>query len=161
MVCYIVSRLYPTQIVINKIWSQVFLTVMPTIFTVVYQESLGISGLHYIAMGLGLTGASQINARMLDRIYIHFKNKNNGVGEPEFRLRTLQCIYYFCMSFFWNTSFSEIASVFVGAVLLPIGLFISGWAAQAHVHWAVTDLVSWLYHVVYAALNGLLREFYL
>lgn len=100
MVCYIVSRLYPTQIVINKIWSQVFLTVMPTIFTVVYQESLGISGLHYIAMGLGLTGASQINARMLDRIYIHFKNKNNGVGEPEFRLRTLQCIYYFCMSFF-------------------------------------------------------------
>ena len=94
MVCYIVSCLSPTLIVIYKIWSQVFLTIMPTIFTAVYQESLGISGLHYVALGLGLTGASQINARMLDRIYIHFKNKNNGVGEPEFRLRTLQCTYY-------------------------------------------------------------------
>jgi hypothetical protein len=68
---------------------------MPIIFTVVYQESLGISGLHYIAMGLGLTLASQINARMLDRIYVYFKNKNNGVGEPEFRLRTFQSTYLY------------------------------------------------------------------
>ncbi|KAF8333792.1 MFS polyamine transporter [Amanita rubescens] len=95
-----------------------FLTSMPNIFMGVYHESLGISGLHYIALGIGLTLASQINARMLDKIYIYFKNRNGGVGEPEFRL----------------------PSTIVGAVLLPIGLFISGWAAQAHVHWAVTDL---------------------
>lgn len=60
---------------------------MPNIFTDVYHESLGISGLHYIALGIGLTLASQINARMLDKIYVHFKNRNGGVGEPEFRLR--------------------------------------------------------------------------
>ncbi|KAF8329257.1 MFS polyamine transporter [Amanita rubescens] len=95
-----------------------FLTSMPSIFSNVYKESVGIGGLHYISMGLGLTLVSQINARMLDRIYIYFKNKNGGVGEPEFRL----------------------PSTFFGAALLPIGLLISGWAAQAGVHWAVTDL---------------------
>lgn len=65
----------------------VFLTTIPTIFANIYHEAPGIAGLHYIALGIGLSAASQINARLLDRIYIHFKNKNGGVGEPEFRLR--------------------------------------------------------------------------
>ena len=62
---------------------------MPTIFADIYNEGPGISGLHYIALGIALSAASQINARVLDPIYIHFKNKNGGVGEPEFRLREL------------------------------------------------------------------------
>ena len=62
---------------------------MPEIFAVVYNESPGIAGLHYIALGVGLSLASQLNARFLDRIYIYYKNKNGGVGEPEFRLREL------------------------------------------------------------------------
>ncbi len=65
---------------------------MPSIFLDVYKQSAGIGGLHYISMGLGLTVVSQINARMLDRIYIYFKNKNGGVGEPEFRLRTFYAL---------------------------------------------------------------------
>ena len=65
----------------------VFLTTMPGIFSKIYHEDVGIGGLHYIALGIGLTIASQINGRTMDRIYIHFKNKNGGVGEPEFRLR--------------------------------------------------------------------------
>ena len=67
----------------------VFLTVIPNIFTNIYNEKPGIVGLHYIAVGVGLTTASQVNSRLLDRIYIHFKNKKGGVGEPEFRLREL------------------------------------------------------------------------
>ena len=63
---------------------------MPNIFSNVYNESTGIAGLHYIALGIGLTAACQLNARLLDRIYIRLKNKNNGVGEPEYRLRELQ-----------------------------------------------------------------------
>ena len=63
------------------------LTTVPQIYTDVYHESVGIGGLHYIALGAGLSIASQVNARMLDRIYIHYKKKNNGVGKPEFRLR--------------------------------------------------------------------------
>ena len=67
----------------------VFLTVMPNIFVDIYKESLGIAGLHYFALGVGLIIACQINARLLDRIYIHYKNKKGGVGQPEYRLREL------------------------------------------------------------------------
>ena len=65
---------------------------MPTIFSSIYHERIGIAGLHYIALGIGLSLASQVNARFMDRIYIHFKNKNGGVGEPEFRLR--ECVSF-------------------------------------------------------------------
>ena len=68
----------------------VFLTVMPDIFSDIYNEAPGIAGLHYIALGVGLTSASQLNARFLDRIYVYYKNKKGGVGEPEFRLRELK-----------------------------------------------------------------------
>lgn len=66
-----------------------FLTTIPGIFEGVYGEEVGIAGLHYFALGVGLTGASQINARVMDKIYVHFKNKNGGKGRPEYRLRAL------------------------------------------------------------------------
>jgi hypothetical protein len=60
---------------------------MPSIFQGEYQQPAGIAGLHYIALGIGLSGASQINARTMDKVYVHLKNKNGGVERPEFRLR--------------------------------------------------------------------------
>ncbi|EIW85967.1 MFS polyamine transporter [Coniophora puteana RWD-64-598 SS2] len=95
-----------------------FLTTMPDIFGTLYNESPGIAGLNYIALGVGLTGASQLNARTLDRIYIYYKNKNGGVGRPEFRL----------------------PSMAIGTVILPIGLLIAGWTAQYKVHWIAPDI---------------------
>ncbi|KAF8178937.1 MFS polyamine transporter [Pholiota molesta] len=95
-----------------------FLTTMPSIFRDIYHEGVGIGGLHYIALGLGLGLSSQINARFMDRIYIHFKMKNGGVGEPEFRL----------------------PSMFPGTFLLPFGIFLAGWSAQRGWHWVVTDI---------------------
>jgi len=68
---------------------------MPAIFANIYHEPSGIAGLHYLALGIGLTLASQINARFLDRTYIYFKNKNGGVGEPEFRLREFFIFFLF------------------------------------------------------------------
>lgn len=65
----------------------VYLNTIPSIYEGVYRESTGIAGLHYLAFGIGLTGASQLNARFMDKIYVHFKNKNGGKGRPEFRLR--------------------------------------------------------------------------
>lgn len=62
---------------------------MPAIFSNVYHEAPGIGGLNYIALGLGLGIFSQLNARYMDKIYVYLKNKNNGVGEPEFRVREL------------------------------------------------------------------------
>lgn len=72
-----------------------FLTTIPGIFTGVYGEEVGISGLNYIASGIGMTMAAQINARLMDKIYVYFKNKNCGKGEPEFRLRALCRSYTF------------------------------------------------------------------
>ena len=65
----------------------VFLTTIPSIFEGVYRERVGLAGLNYIALGVGLTGASQINARLMDKIYIYFTKKNGGEGRPEYRLR--------------------------------------------------------------------------
>jgi len=94
------------------------LTVMPDIFANVYHEQVGIAGLHYISLGVGLTIASQINAYYLDKLYIYLKDRNNGVGEPEFRL----------------------PCVMPGTILLPIGLLMVGWGAQEHVFWLVPDI---------------------
>ncbi|KAF8430462.1 MFS polyamine transporter [Boletus edulis BED1] len=95
-----------------------FLTTIPSIFEGVYEQPVGIAGLHYIALGVGLTGASQLNAGTMDKIYVHLKSKNGGVGKPEFRL----------------------PSMFVGTVLLPIGLLITGWTVEAHAHWIAPDI---------------------
>ena len=67
----------------------VFLTTIPTIFQETYRQPVGIAGLHYFALGVGLSGASQLNARMLDKVYKYFTAKNGGVGRPEYRLRAL------------------------------------------------------------------------
>ncbi|KAF9030998.1 MFS polyamine transporter [Hymenopellis radicata] len=95
-----------------------YLTTIPTIFRDVYHQSTGIAGLHYFALGIGLTCASQVNARVMDKVYVHFKNKNGGIGEPEFR----------------------VPSMVPGSIILPVGLLITGWCAEKGVHWAVTDI---------------------
>ncbi|KAG1731355.1 uncharacterized protein EDB91DRAFT_1154718 [Suillus paluster] len=66
----------------------------------------------------GLMVAAQVNARTLDKVYVYFKNKNGGVGKPEFRL----------------------LAMFPGTLLLPIGCLIAGWTAQAHTHWIFPDI---------------------
>ncbi|KAF4594382.1 hypothetical protein EYR40_009186 [Pleurotus pulmonarius] len=95
-----------------------FLTTMPLVFEGTYHQRPGIAGLHYIAIGVGLTGASQFNARAMDRIYAYLTKKNGDNGRPEYRL----------------------PSMVPGTLLLPAGLLINGWAAQNHVHWIVPDI---------------------
>ncbi|KAM5544558.1 hypothetical protein V8D89_001456 [Ganoderma adspersum] len=95
-----------------------FLTTMPTIFGDIYHQPVGIAGLHYLALGVGLTGASQINARMLDRMYRYFMEKNGGEGKPEYRL----------------------PSMIPGTFMLPIGLLITGWTARSDIPWIAPDI---------------------
>lgn len=78
-------------------WSSVFLTNMSLIFVGIYHEKSGIAGLNYIALGIGLTLAAQVNARFMDRIYVYYKKKNNSLGEPEFRLRTFPIETFFAL----------------------------------------------------------------
>lgn len=112
----------PTQLHagLELITLPVFLTTIPTIFADIYHEGPGIAGLHYIALGIGLTLSAQVNARALDYVYKHFKARNNGHGEPEFRL----------------------PSMIPGTIVTPFGLLLAGWSAQNHLHWIATDIVS-------------------
>ncbi|KAH9945465.1 MFS polyamine transporter [Epithele typhae] len=96
----------------------IFLTTMPSIFEGTYHQDVGIAGLHYFALGVGLSGASQINARTLDKVYRYLKDRNGGVGRPEFRLPPMV----------------------PGSLLLPIGLLITGWTARADVPWIAPDI---------------------
>ncbi|KAG2123908.1 MFS polyamine transporter [Suillus cothurnatus] len=95
-----------------------FLTTMPSIFQGIYQQPVGIAGLHYIALGIGLSAASQLNARTMDKIYIYLTNKYGGVAKPEFRL----------------------PAMVPGSLLLPIGCLIVGWTSQAHTYWIAPDI---------------------
>ncbi|KAH7884066.1 MFS polyamine transporter [Phlebopus sp. FC_14] len=95
-----------------------FLVTIPGMFEGVYKQPVGIAGLNYIALGVGLSGASQLNARSLDKVYVRLKNKNGGVGKPEFRL----------------------PSMFPATILLPVGLFISGWTVQPNIPWIAPDI---------------------
>jgi hypothetical protein len=80
----------PTELLIPSCMPShvsVFLTTIDSTFQDVYHERVGISGLNYLALGVGLTIPSQINARLMDRVYTVLKARNGGVGRPEFRLR--------------------------------------------------------------------------
>ncbi|OJJ70025.1 hypothetical protein ASPBRDRAFT_76652 [Aspergillus brasiliensis CBS 101740] len=88
-----------------------------------YNESTGIGGLNYISLGLGFWLGSQICAPLNDRIYRRLKGQNSGNGKPEFRVPLL----------------------FVGAFLIPAGLFIYGWTAQTHCHWIAPNIGACLY----------------
>ncbi|KAF9066975.1 MFS general substrate transporter [Rhodocollybia butyracea] len=101
----------------------IYLTNITVIFTTIYHESTGIAGLNYIGLGIGLTLASQINALYMDKIYVYLKNQNKknggtGEGEPEYR----------------------VPSMIIGSIVLPIGLLMTGWAAEKEVSWVVTDV---------------------
>jgi multidrug resistance protein len=94
------------------------LSTFPTLWTDVYHESIGIGGLNYISLGLGLFLGAQICARSQDRIYRALKKRNNGIGKPEFRVPLMV----------------------PGALLVPIGLFWYGWSAQARLHWIMPNI---------------------
>jgi multidrug resistance protein len=115
-------RLLGTQIIVQvlSIWMCILygqmylvLSTFPTLWSDVYHESVGIGGLNYISLGLGFFIGTQVCAPCQDRIYRALKRRNNGVGKPEFRVPLMV----------------------PGAVLVPIGLFIYGWTAEAHTHW--------------------------
>lgn len=95
-----------------------FLTTIPSIFQGTYQQSVGIAGLHYLSLGIGLFLASQLNALTMDKVYVYLKSKNGGVAKPEFRL----------------------PAMVPGSLLLPIGCLIVGWTAEAHTHWIAPDI---------------------
>lgn len=94
------------------------LSTFPALWRDRYNESIGISGLNYISLGIGFFLGAQICARVQDSVYIALKARNNGIGKPEFRVPLM----------------------IPGAILVPVGLFFYGWSAQAKTHWIVPNI---------------------
>ncbi|TDL17903.1 MFS polyamine transporter [Rickenella mellea] len=94
------------------------LTTIPAIFQGTYHFRIGIAGLHYISLGIGASIANQLSARITDRVYAYLKKRNDGIGQPEFRLPTMV----------------------LGTVLLPVGLLLTGWTAEHAAPWILLDI---------------------
>ena len=96
----------------------IMLSTFAELWTERYDQSVGQSGLNYIAIAVGNTIAAQVGARILDRIYAHLKKKNGDMAAPEYRVPLMV----------------------PGWILAPIGLFWYGWAGETKAYWLVTDI---------------------
>lgn len=93
-----------------------FIATFTFVFEDDYHFSEGTVGLVYIGMGIGMTIGMVLYGMTSDRIRQHLINaSSDGQAKPEYRLPP-----------------TIFASPFI-----PVGLFIYGWTAQYHVHWAV------------------------
>ncbi|KAL2061323.1 hypothetical protein VTL71DRAFT_7596 [Oculimacula yallundae] len=93
-----------------------------TTFSTMWQENYGLSetrsSLHYIAIALGSTLGSQITGPCIDIVWAHLKAKNNSVTAPEYR----------------------VPMMIPGILIMPLGMFLYGWAVERHLHWIIVDL---------------------
>ena len=95
------------------------LSTFPQLWHGVYGESVGVAGLNYISLGIGLGLGAQVCAPMQDRIYAALKRHYNvDIGRPEFRIPLMV----------------------PGAMLAPIGLLIYGWCAEYRTHWIAPNI---------------------
>ena len=83
-----------------------------------YGQTVGQSGLHYIALAIGNTIAAQGGSRVLDRSHAYLKEKNGHIAAPEFRVPLMVPSW----------------------ILLAVGLFWYGWAGETRAYWLVTDI---------------------
>ena len=89
-----------------------------------YGQSSGIGGLNYISIGLGFFIGAPLIGKTNDKIYRRFKKRDpRGQGKPEYRM-PLMIPFSF---------------------LVPIGMFIYGWSAQAHTFWLVPNIGAFIF----------------
>ncbi|WFD34529.1 hypothetical protein MCUN1_001370 [Malassezia cuniculi] len=90
----------------------------PRVFRDEYGLPPGMAALHYIPFLIGFLFSGQIGGRFVDTMYRHLKEKNGGVGKPEFKIPLL----------------------LITAFFMPAGLLVYGWSVQYHTHWIVPDI---------------------
>lgn len=100
------------------------LSTFPQLFIHRYGESVGVSGLNYLSLGLGFFIGAPLCGKTNDKIYRKLKARDpRGQGKPEFRMPLI-------------VPFS---------LLVPIGLLTYGWSAQAGVHWIVPNIGAFFF----------------
>lgn len=92
----------------------------PRVFEGQYMFSSSSVGLTYLGVGVGSFLGLVFAGAVSDRILKALIQKNGGEAKPEYRLPTM----------------------LIGAVVVPIGLFLYGWAAEKHVHYIVPIIGS-------------------
>ncbi|KAG8955476.1 hypothetical protein FRC04_008827 [Tulasnella sp. 424] len=118
-ICFIFS-LY--MAVIYGIMYLLFVT-FPLLYGEVYGWKAGVAGLAYLGPGIGFLVGVMFAGRNVDSIYAKLKERNNGVGQPEFRIPVM----------------------FVGSFIVPIGLFWYGWTADKGLHWILPIIGSGIF----------------
>jgi multidrug resistance protein len=102
------------------------LSTFPTLYQGVYGQSVGISGLNYISLGLGFFIGAPLCGKSSDKIYQKLKKRDpRGQGKPEYRMPLVIPL----------------------SLLVPIGLLIYGWAAQAKTLWIVPNIGSFIFGI--------------
>lgn len=99
------------------------LSTFPRLWTEKYGMSTGIGSLNFLSMGIGFFLGTQITAPLNDALYRRLKARNAGVGRPEFRVPIMG----------------------PASLLVPAGLFLYGWSAQAGLHWIVPNIGAALF----------------
>jgi multidrug resistance protein len=100
------------------------LSTFPRLWEYRYGEAPGIAGLNYISIGLGFFIGAPLIGKTNDKVYHKLKAKDpRGQGKPEFRM-PLMIPFSF---------------------LVPIGIFIYGWSAQARWHWIVPNIGAFIF----------------
>ncbi|KAL4804681.1 major facilitator superfamily domain-containing protein [Aspergillus unguis] len=96
----------------------IVLSTFSELWTEHYNQSVEISGLHYIAIAIGEILGSQATAWLMDRLYKYWTVTLERGHTPEAR----------------------VPADLIGAVIGPLGLFMYGWTAQYRLHWAIVDV---------------------
>ncbi|KAI0416599.1 major facilitator superfamily domain-containing protein [Xylaria grammica] len=91
-----------------------------------YGQSKVASSLHYIAISVGITIATQVGGRGMDVVYQRLRERD-GASSPGAKLPPGKPEY-------------RVPYMIPGMLLLPSGLFWYGWSAQRHYHWIVVDI---------------------
>ncbi|KAF2230587.1 MFS general substrate transporter [Viridothelium virens] len=90
-------------------------TTFPRVFEGQYGFASGSVGLTYLGVGIGAFFGLVFCGAISDRLVKSLTKRNGGPPKPEYRLPVM----------------------FVGALLVPVGLFLYGWSADKKVHWVV------------------------
>ncbi|KAG6002683.1 hypothetical protein E4U21_002835 [Claviceps maximensis] len=94
------------------------LSTYATIFIERYNQNETMSSLNYIALAMGTMTASQVGGPVMDWIYRRMKARHGSQGVPEFR----------------------VPFMVPGVLMMPLGIFLYGWAAEKKLHWIVVDV---------------------
>lgn len=88
-------------------------TTFPRVFETQYGFPNSSVGLTYLGTGIGSFIGLVFCGAVSDRLVATLTKRNGGAAKPEYRL----------------------PAMFIGALLVPIGLFLYGWTADQKLHW--------------------------